>query len=114
MKTLIVPGEQEFLDQFGEAPEVLAEPWIRGAEFETESGTLGLSFDQLENSIRFEWRQGDDVVRHFFREGATALRIRTEKKETHLVAEFESGELSGEVDVRVYPRIAIKDSLLRK
>ncbi|MEV0701586.1 hypothetical protein AB0I53_27250 [Saccharopolyspora sp. NPDC050389] len=113
MKTLIIPGEQEFLDQFGEAPEVLEEPWIQGAKFETGNGTLRLSFDQLENSIRFEWRQSDDVLWHFFREGATALSIRAENEETRLVAEFESEELSGEVDVRVYPKIAIKDSLLR-
>ncbi|MGW5643285.1 hypothetical protein ACWEV3_17030 [Saccharopolyspora sp. NPDC003752] len=110
---MIIPGEQEFLDQFGEAPEALEEPWIQGIEFETENGTLRLSFDQHENSIRFEWRRGDDVLWRFFREGATALSIRAENRETHLIAEFESGELSGEVDVRVYPRIAVKDSSLR-
>ncbi|MEU5847875.1 hypothetical protein [Saccharopolyspora shandongensis] len=43
MKTLIVPGEQEFLDQFGEAPEVSAEPWIRGAEFEELPGEVDVT-----------------------------------------------------------------------
>ncbi len=113
METLTVPDEQEFLDQFGTAPETLEEPWIQRAEFETENGTLELSFDQHEKSIRFEWRQGDEVLWYFFRECATTLSIRAENQETRFIAEFDSEELSGEVDVRVYPRISIKDSALR-
>ncbi|MER5388208.1 hypothetical protein [Saccharopolyspora sp. NPDC002686] len=111
--TMSIPKEQEFLDQFGEAPEALDEPWIQRTQIESENGTLELSYDAIQRSVQFVWRQADDVLWHFVRECATALSIRAENQETHFIAEFETEELSGEVDVRVYPRIAIKDSSLR-
>ncbi|QIZ36614.1 hypothetical protein [Saccharopolyspora sp. ASAGF58] len=111
--TMSIPKEQDFLDQFGEAPEVLDEPWIQRTQIESENGTLELSYDAIQRSVQFVWRQADDVLWYFVRECATALSIRAENQETHLVAEFESEELSGAVDVKVYPRISIKDSSLR-
>lgn len=111
--TMTVPEEQEFLDQFGEAPEALDEPWIQRIRIDTENGSIELSYDAIQRSVQFIWRQEDEVLWHFVRECATALSIRTESQETHFVAEFESEDLSGEVDVRVFPKVSIKDSSLR-
>lgn len=110
---LQVPEDQEFLDQFGEAPSELDEPWVRKLTVETENGELALSYDENEQSIRFIWTQNGRVLWDFFRESALSLAIRSERGETHFVAEFDPGELSGELDVRVYPAIAIKDFLMR-
>ncbi|EQD87828.1 hypothetical protein A8924_6357 [Saccharopolyspora erythraea NRRL 2338] len=110
---LSVPDEQEFLNEFGEAPQVQDEPWIRSISISSDNGTLELSFDSHERSIRFEWRDDDDVLWEFFRETATSLVIRNEGGETYFVVSFESAELSGNLDVRVYPKIAIKDVSLR-
>jgi hypothetical protein len=110
---LNVPGEQEFLNEFGESPQPLEEPWIRSITITSENGNLALSYDTHEKSIRFEWSQDDDVLWEFFRETATSLSIRSERGETHFIASFESGELFGELDVRVYPKISVKDSSLR-
>ncbi|MEU6268588.1 hypothetical protein [Saccharopolyspora shandongensis] len=110
---LNIPGEQEFLNEFGESPQPLEESWIRSITITAENGDLALSYDTHEKSIRFEWSQGNDVLWEFFRETATSLSIRSERGETHFIVEFDSVELSGELDVRVFPAVAVKDSLMR-
>ncbi|RKT84212.1 hypothetical protein SAMN05421805_103138 [Saccharopolyspora antimicrobica] len=110
--SMTAPSEQEFVEQFGEAPEILDEPWVQRIQIDSDNGSLQLSFDTMQKSVEFLWSHGSEVVWSFVRESAESLSIRTEDKETHLLVEFDSQGLSGQLDVRVYPAISIKDSML--
>ncbi|MDA3649827.1 hypothetical protein LZ318_35165 [Saccharopolyspora indica] len=109
---MITPGQQEFAEQFGEAPEILDEPWIQRIQIDSDNGTLQLSFDAVQRSVEFLWSHGSETVWRFVRESAKSLSIRTEGQETRLFVEFESEGLSGQLDVRVFPTISIRDSML--
>ncbi|MGI8305880.1 hypothetical protein [Saccharopolyspora hattusasensis] len=110
---LAVPADQEFLDQFGESPQRGEEPWIRYVTIPTGDGELHVSFDTAESSVRFDWYRGDDLIWHCYREQATTLQIETSEGETRLAATFESEDLKGQLNVRVYPHVGIHDSTLR-
>ncbi|MGI8306503.1 hypothetical protein [Saccharopolyspora hattusasensis] len=58
-------------------------------------------------------RSGASLIWHCYREQATTLQIETSEGETRLAATFESEDLKGQLNVRVYPPVAIHDSTLR-
>lgn len=95
-----VPSDDEFADAFGVVPEAEDEPWIRAVRIED----VLLSFDEHAASVRVRWFRGDEPVVDLYDEGATRLLVSSGQGESHVLVEFEDGEMS----VRIHPSVRIK------
>jgi hypothetical protein len=94
-----VPSDDEFVDAFGSTPEPEDEPWIKLVRVED----VLLSFDELAASVRVRWFSGDELVVDLYRERASRMLVSSGEGESHVVVEFEDGEMH----VRIHPSVRI-------
>jgi len=113
-REFIVPDDQDILEAIGEWPETEEDGSARLLTIPgQEQESIQLSYDALARSLRVRWRNrsGHEVL-DIFREGATRMTVRSDRSSTFLSLEFDMGECSGEMEIQVFPTLAIKDRLL--
>lgn len=110
----LVPEDTELLEVFGVASEAdSAEDSTRvlhitgGADEE-----IVLSYDIPGRSINLRYSRAGVNVVDIFREGATRFTVGNKDHRTSILLTFESGSLTGETRIQVWPNVHIEDRLL--
>ncbi|MFE5871873.1 hypothetical protein ACFQ6V_24970 [Streptomyces roseifaciens] len=108
-----IPSNDDFLREFGVMPAVLGDSEVREVHLSDHSGSgLELSYDPLGRSVKAVWRREGELMVELFREGLVSLDIRSGGGGTWLSVETLGGGLSGQLEIQVFPTIAVKDTIL--
>ncbi|GAA4039132.1 hypothetical protein [Streptomyces shaanxiensis] len=113
-REFVVPDDQEILETIGEWPGTEEESGARHLTLQGEENeSITFSYDALARSVRVRWknRSGEEII-DVFREGATCMKVHSDKSTTHISLDFHMGECSGRMEIRLFPSFAIKDHLL--
>lgn len=110
----LVPEDAELLEVLGFASEADgAEDSIRvlhipgGADEE-----IVLSYDIPGRSVNLRYSRAGASFVEIFREGATRFSVDTKDHRTSILLTFESGSMTSEIRVQVWPHVHIEDRLL--
>jgi hypothetical protein len=110
----LVPEDTELLEAFGVASEADdAEDSTRVLHITGESDEeIVLSYNIPGRSINLRYSRAGVNIVEIFREGATRFSVGNKDHRTSILLTFESGSLTGEIRVQVWPNIHIEDRLL--
>ncbi|GGU71347.1 hypothetical protein GCM10010211_41170 [Streptomyces albospinus] len=107
------PDPDSFTEEFGAAVVRDSEDDVYLIDFAEVTGQdLTFSYNVTAGSVRVQLRDAQDVVVDVFREGATRLRIASDKTQSSLMVDFDAGEFCGSLCVQIFPRAKITDRLL--
>ncbi|MFJ8542661.1 hypothetical protein ACIRFH_11720 [Streptomyces sp. NPDC093586] len=112
-REFLTPDDDEVHEVLGEWPSS-DEDGVRTLAFRDVSGrTLVFSYDVPTRSVRLRWtdERGAELL-DVYREGATRLSVSGGGPAAHLSVDFHTGECAGVMDIRVTPRLSVRDRLL--
>lgn len=112
-REFITPGDEEVHEAIGEWP-CSDESGARVLTLRDDSGQcLVLSYDGPARSVRIRWVDDRGIeVLDVFRESATRLSFTSGRSSRHVSIDFDMGECTGTVEIRVTPRLSVRDRLL--
>ncbi|MFF0201278.1 hypothetical protein [Streptomyces sp. NPDC005017] len=110
----LVPGDAEILEAFGVESE--ATDGVESTRSLRLAAGVGdevcLTYDIPGRSIHLQWFRKGVCVLDIFREEAVRMSVNSSEGVTTLSLTFESGSLSGELHVQVWPTLSVNDRLL--
>lgn len=112
----MTPTDDEILDAIGVVPETSADDeLVRVVSFDLPNGhdRVRLSYHLVAASVDFQWFHDSEEIVRITRECAVVLRISSGGGEARIDARFDSGSNGGQLEIRIYPTVRIKDTLLR-
>jgi hypothetical protein len=112
----ITPTDDEVLDAIGVLPETSAnDEDVRVVYFDLPNGhdRIRFSYHLVAASIDFHWSHDSEEVVRITRECATIISISSGEGAASINTRFDSGSNRGELAIRIYPTVWIKDTLLQ-
>ncbi|MEV6617182.1 hypothetical protein AB0N31_25700 [Streptomyces sp. NPDC051051] len=112
-REFIIPDDEEIHETTGEWP-CSDESGARVLALRNDSGqSLVLSYDAPARSVRIRWVDDRGIeVLDVFRESATRLSFTSGRSTQHISIDFDMGECTGTMEIRVTPHLSVSDRLL--
>ncbi|EFE65903.1 conserved hypothetical protein [Streptomyces viridosporus ATCC 14672] len=112
-REFLTPEDEEVYQSVGEWPDS-NEDGVRTLTFRDNfEQSLIFSYDALTRSVRVRWvnNHGVDMV-DIYREGATRLSFTPGKSTGSIFVDFEMGEFTGVMEIKITPQLKVQDRLL--
>lgn len=114
IEPMLVPTDQDFLEEFGVEPEATDE--FGGRRLRLDNDPAGekveLTFDLSAQAASIEWWVGEVLVTTIVRDAVTNLRI-VGRSRTGIEVEYGVPGYHGLLVLDVYPRVVISDRIMR-
>ncbi|MFJ9948802.1 hypothetical protein [Kitasatospora sp. NPDC091207] len=115
-QNFIVPSDSAFLEALGEEP-TSPDAADSSRTITLESGAddrVVFSFDVPGTSVRIQWLRKSKTVLDLFREGATLVRLESDRGNQLITVSFHTDSLAGDLSIQIWPEVAITDRLLMR